>query len=306
MLDIQGLRIRAALFSAIRLFFAERGFLEVDTPLRQPVIIPESNIIPLASEGQFLQTSPELCMKRLLAAGCEKIFQICPCFRKDERGRHHLEEFTMLEWYRTGTDYNQLMVDCESLLRHVAVRLTALVGEGIVARHPTPTGGDLAGPWPRLTVDEAFRRFSPVTLDQAMAERRFEEVLVEFVEPCLGMDSPVFLCDYPVEMASLARAKNDNPQRAERFELYWQGVELANGFSELTDAEEQRARFVHELRLIEQATGRPAGMPERFLSDLERLSSAAGIALGVDRLLMLFLARQQVDEVVSFSPRDFF
>ena len=120
MLDPQGLRIRAALFSAVRLFFTAQGFLEVDTPLRQPVIIPESNIVPLTADGQYLQTSPELCMKRLLAAGCPRIFQICPCFRKDERGRRHLEEFTMLEWYRRDADYHALMTDCEDLLRSVA------------------------------------------------------------------------------------------------------------------------------------------------------------------------------------------
>ena len=120
MLDIEGLHFRAALLAAIRHFFTGLGFLEVDTPLRQPVLIPESNIVPLTSEGQYLQTSPELCMKRLLAAGCTEIFQICPCFRKGERGRLHLEEFTMLEWYRVGADYRRLMADCEMLLRHIA------------------------------------------------------------------------------------------------------------------------------------------------------------------------------------------
>ncbi len=305
MLDIKGLHIRAALFSAIRMFFTERDFLEVDTPLRQPVIIPENNIIPLTSEGQYLQTSPELCMKRLLANGCEKIFQICPCFRKDERGRLHLEEFTMLEWYRAGADYSQLMDDCEQLFRHVARQLAGLLYEASGPKGSTSVACDLEESWLRLTVEEAFCRFCPISLDQALAGNRFEEMLVEFVEPHLGSQSPLFLYDYPVELASLARVKTDDPARVERFELYWRSIELANGFSELADANEQRARFLQEFHHIEQAGRQPAGMPERFLYDLGRFPSAAGIALGVDRLLMLLMGRQQIHEVVSFSPQDF-
>ena len=305
MLDIQGLRIRAALFSSIRLFFTQQGFLEVDTPLRQPIIIPENNIIPLMSEGQYLQTSPELCMKRLLANGCDKIFQVCPCFRKEERGRHHLEEFTMLEWYRTGADYSHLMNDCEELLRHTARGLAGFLGKAAGQLENAFNASNLEGPWQRLAVDEAFARFSPMAFDQALRDDRFDEILVEFVEPHLGNESPVFLYDYPRELASLARAKIDDPGKVERFELYWQGIELANGFSELTAADEQRARFLHELDLIEQKGRQHAGLPEFFLNDLEKISSAAGIALGLDRLLMLFMGRQQIADVVSFSPEDF-
>ncbi len=305
MLDIQGLRFRAALLAAIRLFFGERGFLEVDTPLRQPVILPESNIIPLDSEGQYLQTSPELCMKRLLAAGCEKIFQICPCFRKGERGRLHLEEFTMLEWYRTEADYCRLMDDCEQLFRHIVRNLAGQLEEVGAPQGAVVDACVLQGPWPHLTVEQAFGHFSPIPLEKALAEDCFEEMLVGFVEPHLGQESPVFLQDYPVEMASLARVMVGKPARAERFELYWQGIELANGFSELTDTNEQRARFLRERRLIAQSGRLPSGMPERFLSDLGRLSSAAGIALGVDRLLMLLLGRKGIHEVVSFAPGDF-
>jgi lysyl-tRNA synthetase class 2 len=305
MLDPQGLRIRAALFAAVRLFFTTNDFLEVDTPLRQPIIIPESNIIPLIADGQYLQTSPELCMKRLLAAGSPRIFQICQCFRKDERGRRHLEEFTMLEWYRRDADYHALMTDCEDLLRSVAGRLAGMLPDTAGRERPAPVDLGLAAPWPRLTVEEAFRRYSPISLDQAMAGDCFEEILVEFVEPHLGMRSPVFLLDYPADMASLARRKADEPARAERFELYLNGIELANGFSELTDAGEQRQRFRHELDLIERSGRRSAGMPERFLDDLDRLSSAAGIALGLDRLLMLLMGRHEIGEVVSFAPEDF-
>lgn len=305
MLDIKGLRFRAALLSAIRRFFTGQGFLEVDTPLRLPVIIPESNIVPLTSDGQYLQTSPELCMKRLLAAGCTEIFQICPCFRKDEKGRHHLEEFTMLEWYRTGTDYRQLMADCEELFRYIVqdlIRNSSVAAEGALFSR---IAADIEKPWQRMTVAEAFDRFSPMPLSGILQEDRFEEILVEFVEPELGRQSPVFLCDYPHAMASLARVKVDDPGTAERFELYWQGIELANGFSELTEPDEQRSRFLHEISLIEQRGGVHAGLPEAFLGDLARMPVSAGIALGVDRLLMLLMGRERIADAVSFSQQDF-
>ena len=305
MLDIEGLRFRAALFAAIRHFFTGQGFLEVDTPLRQPVIIPESNIVPLCSEGQYLQTSPELCMKRLLAVGCSEIFQICHCFRKDEKGRLHLEEFTMLEWYRLGADYHHLMTDCEMLFRAISRELATLRSATADAQHCKGLSAVLEEPWQYVTVAEAFNRFSPLSLVQAIRDNCYEEILVEFVEPELGRQVPVFLYDYPRPMASLAKTRADNPETAERFELYWRGIELANGFSELTDTNEQRARFLQELNAIEQRGGQHAGLPERFLQDLEKIPSAAGIALGVDRLIMLLAGRQHIDDVVSFSPKDF-
>jgi lysyl-tRNA synthetase class 2 len=304
MLDPQGLHLRAALFSSIRAFFSAQGFLEVDTPVRQPVIIPESNITPLAAEGQYLQTSPELCMKRILAAGCERIFQLCPCFRKDERGRRHLEEFTMLEWYHRDADYLHLMEDCENLLLHIAGDLVETM-PGCADLDSVFAGLDLKKPWERLTVDQAFRCYSPVSLEQALAADRFEDMLVEYVEPNLGVKSPVFLYDYPVQLASLARRKPDDPAKAERFELYLQGVELANGFSELTDIDEQRQRFLGELEKIEGSGRRSTGLPERFLDDLSRLTAAAGIAMGIDRLFMLLLGRQDIVDVVPFAPDDF-
>lgn len=306
MLDRQGLHLRAALFASIRRFFSSRGFLEVDTPLRQPVIIPESNVVPLAAEGQYLQTSPELCMKRILAAGCDKIFQICPCFRKGERGRYHLEEFTMLEWYRLDADYRQLMDDCECLLAEVVDRMAKdVVGTASGGEADVFLRFDLERPWPRLSVEDAFRRYSPLSLERSMAGDCFEEMLVEHIEPNLGCGKPLFLYDYPVEMAALARKKPGQPTRAERFELYLHGVEMANGFSELTDSDEQRQRFSNELGRIEKMGLLHGGMPERFLADLERLPAAAGIALGVDRLFMLLTGCGEIGKAVSFAPEDF-
>lgn len=310
MLDVPGLRFRAAFFHSLRSFFIDQQFIEVDTPIRQPLLIPEVNIEPLASEDWFLQASPELCMKRLLAAGCERIFQICNCFRKGERGRLHLEEFTMLEWYRAGGDYQDLMADCENLVCFLLAELGGM--ECCVAdRNGISAGksGDglisLSPPWDRLTVHAAFARYSPVSLEQALADDTFDQVLVEHVEPNLGVERPLFLYDYPAELGSLARRKQGCPHLAERFELYINGMELANGFSELTDPGEQRSRFQQELQLMARGGRQPMPMPERFLEDLASLDRAAGIALGVDRLLMLLTGRESIGEVVSFAPDDF-
>ncbi len=306
MLELSGLRMRAAFFRCIREFFYNRGFLEVDTPLRQPVYIPESTIIPVGSDGLYLQTSPELCMKRLLAAGCTNIFQICHCFRKEERGRLHLEEFQMLEWYRSGADYFQLMADCEHLLRYVLVELQSAQSEqNLNPKQKLFKGMNLQGKWQKLKVEDAFNQFSPVSLHRALTEGCFDEILVEYIEPFLGMDSPLFLYDYPLELASLARKKEGEGKVAERFELYIRGVELANGFSELTDAVEQRMRFQIEIDEIQENYGRHLSMPEKFLSDIDKLGSAAGIALGLDRFFMLVMGYPSLSAAVTFAEDDF-
>ncbi|MBU1232857.1 MAG: EF-P lysine aminoacylase GenX [Proteobacteria bacterium] len=291
MLDQEGLHLRAAFFRAIRLFFQEQGFLEVDTPIRQPLLIPEQNIVPIPSGTHFLQSSPELYMKRLLAAGCERIFQICHCFRQGERGRLHLEEFVMLEWYRLDADYADLMTDCEQLFGFLAGELPGCI---------FPAHLDLG--WERLTVAEAFARYCPISAAEALAVDMFDQLLVEQVEPRLGLNTPTFLCDYPLELASLARQKPGQPEVAERFELYVSGIELANGFSELTDPDLQRKRFEEEYATMENERGRQKKMPEHFLEDLGKIEQAAGIAMGLDRLFMLLLGRKKIDDAVSFAP----
>ncbi len=306
MLDIRGLQFRAALFHLVRNYFRGQGFLEVDTPIRQPVLLPESNIIPIASGSWFLQTSPEQCMKRILAQGGQNIFQICPCFRADERGSRHLEEFTMLEWYRSDADYFDLMADCRALVSYVLEGLNQREQyRAIVARSCFGTMV-VDKEWETVTVAEAFSRWGTMPLEEALHTMRFDEVIAIDIEPHLGLQSPTFLCDYPAECASLARLKKEDGDLAERFELYIAGLELANGFSELTDAHEQRSRFKEELDRIEQRDGAPPPMPEKFLADLDRLDRAAGIAFGLDRLLMLLLSASTIDEVVSLSANDWF
>ncbi len=305
MLDCAGLQLRDALLRSVRTFFHRQGFLEVDTPILYPVLLPERHIVPLSCAGRYLQPSPEQCMKRLLARGCDKIYQICHCFRGEERGRLHLPEFTMLEWYRRQSDYRDLMNDCEFLVRRVVDDLRA---EGLVSAPVEPVFARLAtkAPWQRLTVHEAFRRYCPLTAEQALLEDRFDELMVTLIEPRLGRTSPTFLVDYPAARGSLARLRSDDPGVAERFELYIDGVELANGFSELSDPEEQRRRFVDEL-----AEGISSGeeapekrLPHRFLEELSAMGPAAGIAFGLDRFFMVLLAADGIDAAVSFVPED--
>lgn len=295
MLSPTELRKRSLLLHAVRSFFHSRKYLEADTPVRLPMLIPEAEIQPLRSEEYFLQTSPELCMKRLLAGGCERLFQVCHCFRKGERGRLHQEEFTMLEWYQTGWSYLELMQESEELARYLA-RFCAEQGW-----QELPTWARQPEPWPRLTVAEAFQRFAGMTAEQALTEGRFDLLLVERVEPELARLDAVFLCDYPISLASLARPKQDNPAVAERVELYISGVEIANGFSELTDAVAQRQRFEAE---ISKAGIDRCLMPEKFLHDIERLPACAGIALGLDRLFMLLLGKHSIAEVLPFANGD--
>jgi lysyl-tRNA synthetase class 2 len=297
MIPLHGLHLRAVLIQALRTFFIDRGYLEVETPIRIPAPAPEAHIVPLTSEGWFLQTSPELCMKRLLAAGIPKIFQLCKCFRKGERGDRHLPEFTMLEWYAAQSDYRDLMADCEALLRHLAA---AMGKSGVLEWQGRRI--DLGPEWERITVAEAYRRYAPCTVEEALRKDQFDEMLVEYVEPHLGMATPTFLYDYPAALGALARLSPTDPTVAERFELYVAGLELANGFSELVDPVEQRARFLAEQEAI-RLQGRASGpMPEVFLDSLESMPPAAGIALGVDRLVMLFAGADDIDQVVAFTP----
>jgi len=293
------LRLRATIIQALRRFFIERGYLEIETPNLIPSPAPESHIDAVGTAGGFLHTSPELCMKRLLSAGYSRIFQICKCFRGGERGKHHLPEFTLLEWYRSGSNYMDLMEDCEDMIRFVAREL----GRGDSIEYTGRTI-DLRGPWNRITVKEAFMMYSPISLEEALESDRFDEIMVLEVEPRLSLSMPTFLYDYPASLAALARLKQGNPFLAERFELYMGGLELANAFSELTDVDEQGRRFrrEEEKRMRMGKTAYP--FPGRFMEDLGKMPEAAGIAFGVDRLVMLFADKDTIDDVVSFTPEE--
>lgn len=287
---------RAWIIQQIRDFFINRDYLEVDTPVCQSSCIPEGHIKPARSGDRFLQPSPEQAMKTVLAGGHPRIFQICKCFRSGERGRLHLPEFTMLEWYRAGIDYQELMTECEELLKALAVSLS----EAIRVPWQETTGRS----WPRSTVAELFRNYSTLTPAEAIEKDLFEEIMVERIEPHLGFALPVFVHDYPAALGSLARLKPGDDSLAERFELYINGVELANGFSELVDSKEQRRRFEKERRFLQKRGIETGPMPEKFLNSLDSIPSAAGVALGIDRLVMLCCGLETIDEAVALVPED--
>jgi lysyl-tRNA synthetase class 2 len=291
------LRIRSEILFRIREFFRTRGYLEVETPVLIPAPAPEPHIEAVACGSQYLQTSPELCMKRLLAAGYPKLFQICRCFREAERGDRHLPEFAMLEWYVAGENYLFLMEECEALFYFLA---DTLYRKGEIVFQGNPI--NLFPPWERLSVDEAFSRYGGISARQALDEDCFDEVLVTKIEPMLGVGRPTFLFDYPAELAALARTKEGNPALAERFELYVAGIELANAFSELIDPDEQARRFKEAQRQRSALGGKPYPWPDRFLRALSEMPPSAGIAIGLDRLVMLFTDRVSIDDVVAFPP----
>ncbi len=291
------LKLRAVMIRAIRRFFLDQDFLEIETPIRIPAPAPEFHIEPIASGEWFLQTSPELCMKRLLAAGYPKIYQICKCFRAGERGARHLPEFTLLEWYRAETDYRTLMDDCEALIACVAAEIGL---GGIISRQGGKIG--LTPPWERLTVREAFSLYAGVSVEEALNCDRFDEIMACMIEPHLGRKRPVFLYEYPATLGALARVKAEDREVAERFELYVDGMELANAFSELTDPVEQRQRFEKVSYNLRLKNGSAYPLPECFLESLSRMPPSAGIALGLDRLAMILADQTTIDAVVAFTP----
>jgi elongation factor P--(R)-beta-lysine ligase len=295
------LTARACVLDAVRAHFSALDFLEVETPLRIPAPAPERYIDAEPSGDRFLITSPELQMKRLLQAGYPKIFQICHCFRKSERGNKHLPEFTMLEWYRLGEGVSSLMQDCEQLLRAAAKA---------IGRYPLFTFDghaiDLSASFDVIEIQDAFVTLAGWRPGAHPEPDRFDRDLVDKVEPGLPRNRPVFLTGYPAAFASLARIDPACPERSERFELFAGGLELANGFGELTEAEEQRERFEAEndARRRDGKIGYP--FDEHFLSALAAgLPPSAGIALGVDRLIMLLLDCDCIDDVVAFPEGTF-
>ena len=283
---------RASILSGIRNFFETRGYLEVETPslVRSPGL--DLHLDAFAIEGNldghpaYLSTSPEYHMKRLLAAGLERIFQLARCYRRGEIGTKHNPEFCLLEWYQAGMDYHQLMDETEALVCHVATQFRGRP-QLIVNGRPM----DLQPPFERITVCELFKRYAalsyPETLRLAEHEpETFFFLLVDRIDPALRSEHrPLFVHDFPTPMASLARRKADAPHLCERFELYLGDLELCNGFGELTCPKEQRQRLKHDqqLRLNQGKAVYP--IDERFLAALAKMPDASGNALGVDRLV---------------------
>ncbi|MFC2022642.1 EF-P lysine aminoacylase EpmA [Chloroflexota bacterium] len=290
------LQRRALIHNLIRVFFTEQGFLEVDTPVRVPAIAPEPYITPFRSEGWYLSTSPELHMKRMLAAGYQRLFQLSRCFRNGERGLCHNPEFTMLEWYRTGSDYRQMIIDTEQLLATLAAGLgisSTIIYLGQLI--------DISLPWPRVTVRDAFVNaagWDPTTTDDP---EHFDTDLITKVIPGFAPDRPTVFTDYPAAMAALSRIKPGDEQVAERTEVFIGGLELANAYSELVDTPEQESRFREAIEQIHAERGLRMAMPEKFLRAMPYLPECAGAALGIDRLVMLLCNADAIDDVIPFT-----
>lgn len=292
------LQCRANCLHAIRSFFRDRDFLEVETPIRVRAPAQERHIDAEPSGDYFLRTSPELHMKRLLAAGYERLFQIGPCFRRHERGALHHPEYTMLEWYRAHADYHDILEDTIALIR--AVTHEALGSHTIEWQGHTV---QMDREWTILTVRDAFTQWAgwnPVT---DYDPDRFDLDLVEKVEPGIRAHSaPVILADYPLAAAALARRKPGNPAVAERWELYMAGIEIANAYSELTDAAEQQTRFEEAAQQRRDAGRTVYPSDPLFHRALENgIPPSGGIALGVDRLVMLLADAPTIEDVSAFT-----
>jgi lysyl-tRNA synthetase class 2 len=288
---------RALILDSIRAFFKKEGFLEVETPLLLPHVAPEQFIAPFTVNGWFLSTSPEMHMKRLMAAGYGNVFQITHCFRKGERGQLHNPEFTMLEWYRVDAGYLQIIQDTERLVLAVAGDL----GLGSTIRYQGKEI-DLTHPWPRTTVSKAFRKYADWDPVLRHDPERFDLDMVDKVMPGFSANRPTVLLDYPAANASMARLKPGDRKVAERAEVFIAGLELANVYTELTDSAELERRF----REVIEGGGDNEGhrpLPRRFLKAMADLPACGGIALGVDRLVMLLCDAAAIDEVVAF-PRE--
>jgi elongation factor P--(R)-beta-lysine ligase len=318
---------RGRIKAALRAWFEAEGFVEVETACLQVSPGNETHLhgfkteltgTDLARREFYLHTSPEFAMKKLLAAGEEKIFTFAPVFRNRERGVLHAPEFTMLEWYRAGAPYETLFDDCAAILK-IAADTTANTAWNFRGATCDPTQA-----YEILTLDQAFAQHTEILLQDtysadgidrdalALAATAngyavrddhtwsdiFSLVLTEAIEPKLGNGQPVILCEYPVQEAALARSVPDDPAVAERFELYVCGVELANGFGELNNADEQRRRFEQWAADKERIYGERVPIDEDFLSALAHMPPASGCALGFDRLVMLAVGATSVDQVI--------
>lgn len=313
---------------SIRRYFDSRGFIEVETPylVASPGMEPHLEAFktvfnPAGDQPDFdlyLPTSPEFHMKRLLAEGLENIYQIARAFRNGETGKLHNPEFTILEWYRAYSGYEQIMNDIELLLSE-----TGIDCNGTSSLKYGNRSIELAGPWERLTVQEAWLRCTGIDILETTTTSGLYEagrsirvlnlnrndpwdvlyfkIFLDRIEPRLGLDRPVILYEYPASMSALARLKPDDPRVALRFEAYIAGIELANAFDELRDPEEQRRRFEDARRERMIAGREPFPLDEAFLNALQKgLPPCAGIALGIDRLIMVLADASSVREVIAF------
>lgn len=326
---------RAQVLAAIRSFFMSQDFLEVETPLLVPypgtepyleVFETQLQVADGRTERGFLLTSPELAMKKLLVAGFPRIFQICKSFRNSEGVSFtHNHEFTILEWYRAHSDYRAIMQDCEKLLRHIFHELHPNATTDVLSYQGKQY--DLHAPWERITVAAAFEQYAGVPeaalhdtgkliaiaaqkgyqVTDSTWEEAFNQIFLNEVEPRLGTQAPTILYEYPVSQAALSRKKPGDARYAERFEFYLAGLELGNAFSELTDWQEQLSRMEADLQERSQLGKTPYQIDPEFIAALKAgMPESGGIAVGIDRLAMLFLDTTDISDVLLFPTSEIF
>lgn len=321
----KNLIVKAQILAAIRDFFQKEGFLEMDTPtlVHFPDPNPFNEVLEtktLDNEKLFFTPSPEFFLKKLLVAGLKNIYQITKAYRdQQEKDLLHLREFTILEWYRSGGDYRDLMRDCENLVGFIQKKLS------LPAQNPAPKGQicDLAPPWPRISCKEAFEKYAQVNLDQFLHrknavktcldkgyqvskkttwEELYHQVFLNEVEPQLLRMPAVILYDYPAPLAALSKIKASDPNYAERFEFYLGGLEMGNGYSELTDPKEQEKRLKADQKTRKKNGMKTFNYDQDFLEALkEGMPKTTGIAVGVDRLVMFFTNSADIHEVTPFA-----
>lgn len=329
-------KVREIVIDTIRSHFKSEGFLEVETPLlcENPGTEPYLEVFKTTLKAQnftdrpgFLVTSPELFMKKLLAAGVGSCFQICKSFRNEEGiSAFHNHEFTILEWYRVDADYTDVMQDCEQVLLSI---LRAVTGDATATiLHYQGKEYDLSMGWERISVAEAFEQFAGIDTDTLLSkdkllkagaekgyavlkdtewEEIYNQIFLNEIEPNVGVTKPTILYDYPASQAALSKRKENDPRFAERFEFYLAGLELGNAFSELTDHDEQRARMQEDLEIRKKLGKYEYNLDEDFFTALKMgLPQTGGIAVGVDRLVMLFADVPTVRDTLFFPIHEVF
>jgi len=317
------LRMRHKLMSGVREWFDKNKFIETETPSIVNAPSPESQIFPVKTDSGFLITSPEFQMKRLLVGGFERIYQLARCYRRDEIGAHHNPEFTLLEWYRSWEPLEVLIDDVEQLVMHLTKKVD---GKNFCKHIPSP-------PWPRVKVRDLFKKHLDIELEGSETAEllmdkakksgfgkllqnfqktsiltnslAYEQIFYQLwikIENEISSSTPLFVYEWPLMLPSLARKSCDDPRFVDRVELYVKGMELANGFEELTDLVEQRLRFEKDLKNRKAADLVPIPLDEKFLSSLEHgLPRSSGMALGIDRLIMWLCSLDHIREVMCFS-----
>lgn len=344
---------RESVIDSVRKFFKERKFTEIETPLLVPAPDPSPyneifETSPIFKKPGFLAPSPEFFMKKLLSLGSGNIFQICKAFRNPtELDPLHNPEFTILEWYRVGADYTDLMGNCENLINYLRLKVQRCKGanhgpEDIrpssvevlrsreIQRRTIKYQGlqiDISSPWTRISVKEAFKKYAGINLDKFLDfkiakkialkkgykieknttwEQIYHQIFLNEIEPKLPKEKPVILYDYPAPLAALARLKKNYPRYAERFEFYIGGLELGNGYSELTDWREQEKRLKNDLKERKRLGMKVFPYDRDFIEALKTMPKTSGIAVGVDRLIMLFTDSKTIQEVIPFPATEIF